>query len=78
MNNPWQDIIAIIAYSYTDCAKACASYNRNLGRIGCRAAVFNNDLAGSVTANYGTCFLKNSTEGKSASEWNTFAGMILQ
>lgn len=56
------DIAAITTYSLHDCIMACAMYNNKYGSASpCIAAAFNTDLTGSVAANYGTCFIKNST-----------------
>ncbi|KAG4438079.1 hypothetical protein IFR05_006445 [Cadophora sp. M221] len=76
------DIIAIVAYSLLDCARACAAYNTNLGSRGCVAATFNSYLA-YVDAHQGTCWLKNRTntplvdslEGVSP---NSYAQVVLQ
>ncbi|CZR61210.1 uncharacterized protein PAC_11106 [Phialocephala subalpina] len=70
------DILAITVYSIDDCAKACASYNRNLGSVGCVAATFNADLS-QVPLNFGTCWLKNGTGTVTSSSSNTLAGLLL-
>lgn len=73
------DIAAIITYSDTDCAKACASYNRNLRSIGCKAVVFSRDLTSTnLRANFGNCFMKNSTSSKTVNDDGMAVGMILQ
>ncbi|KAH7354797.1 hypothetical protein BKA65DRAFT_228740 [Rhexocercosporidium sp. MPI-PUGE-AT-0058] len=61
-DSPGPDIIAIVAYSLLDCARACAAYNTNLGTRGCVGATFNSNLA-YVDAHKGTCWLKNRTGG---------------
>ena len=74
---PGPDIIAVVTYTYTDCAKACASYNRNVGRTSCKGVVFNADMTSSVAGNYGTCFLKSGSTAGAGSGYNSFAGMVL-
>ncbi|PVH67602.1 hypothetical protein DL98DRAFT_443216, partial [Cadophora sp. DSE1049] len=49
------DILAVTAYSLTDCARACASYNRNSGSKICRGAAFKADLTANVPVNFGNC-----------------------
>ena len=49
------DILAVTAYSLTDCARACASYNKNSGSKECKGAAFKNDLTYNVPVNYGNC-----------------------
>lgn len=83
------DVVAVIAYSLRDCMQACASYNRNGdlrsgvagGGIGtarerCVAVTFNSDLD-SISLNYGTCWLKNSTTLPVPGGPNTYAGAAL-
>jgi hypothetical protein len=55
------DIAALTVYTFRDCLKACASYNRNSGVEKCVAVVFNPDLTWSIRENFGTCLLKNAT-----------------
>lgn len=52
-------------YTLTDCLKACSSYNFNLdqfrpGEKKCIAVAFNRNLADSVRADFGTCWLKDT------------------
>jgi hypothetical protein len=76
--DPSQDILAVISYSLSACAEACASYNRNYGQGKCVAATFNRDLTAVVGLYYGTCWLKNGTSGTTPSSSNTYAGLRLQ
>lgn len=76
------DIIAVVAYSILDCARACAAYNTNLQANGCIGATFNSYLR-YVDAHKGTCWLKNQTgspvvNGLPGVDPNTYAQMILQ
>ena len=59
------DILAVTAYSLTDCLKACASFNRNANTNDeCKGVVFDAQLSyAHIYA--GTCFLKRSTDGQS-------------
>ncbi|CAG8953570.1 hypothetical protein HYFRA_00010028 [Hymenoscyphus fraxineus] len=55
------DIIALTVYSINDCARACASYNRNIGGGNkCIAAAFDANWA-AVGKDAGNCWLKNTT-----------------
>lgn len=58
------DLVALVAYSLSDCFRACASYNFNLGgaaSAGCKAVSFTSNLAQNVASHAGNCWLKNST-----------------
>ncbi|KAF4632585.1 hypothetical protein G7Y89_g5538 [Cudoniella acicularis] len=76
VNGVSSDIVAVISYSLHDCAQACASYNRDSGKLACKAATFNSDLT-SIGTNYGTCFLKNNTGGAVTGTSNIYAGLTL-
>jgi hypothetical protein len=52
------DIMAMRAYTFNDCLKACATYNKQKGSNACRAVAFNADLE--YTGN-GNCYIKNGT-----------------
>ncbi|OHE94970.1 hypothetical protein CORC01_09764, partial [Colletotrichum orchidophilum] len=69
------DILAVVVYSYLDCLRACASYNRNSGSKICVAAVFNSNLA-NVGPNNGNCWLKNGTSNPSYSDNSAVAGIL--
>ncbi|PVH83239.1 hypothetical protein DL98DRAFT_513502 [Cadophora sp. DSE1049] len=71
------DILAVTAYSLTDCARACASYNRNSGSKECKGAAFKNDLSYNVPVNYGNCWLKNNTQSPSSGTSNGLAALLL-
>ncbi|KAI1880199.1 hypothetical protein JX265_001820 [Neoarthrinium moseri] len=59
--NPSIDILAATTYSWEDCVRACATYNKKSGSRGCVGITFNADLSGYVKAYEGNCFLKNAT-----------------
>jgi len=66
-DSPGPNIVAIVAYSLLDCARACATYNENLAFNSgtgnkCVGATFNSYLA-YVDAHKGTCWLKSSMSG---------------
>ncbi|KAH7380959.1 hypothetical protein BKA64DRAFT_713513 [Cadophora sp. MPI-SDFR-AT-0126] len=71
------DILAVTVYSLTDCARACASYNRNSGSKDCKGAAFKNDLSYNVPVNYGNCWLKNNTQSPSSGTSNGLAALLL-
>lgn len=55
------DVVAVTAYSLDDCLRSCASYSYWLGSNGCVAVAFDANMASEVDANYGNCWVKNST-----------------
>jgi len=81
------DIIAIVAYSLLDCARACVTYNENgVAESGktCVAATFNSYLA-YVSAHKGTCWLKTastkgseSVDGLPGVDKDSYAQVVLQ
>ncbi|KAH9216637.1 hypothetical protein DL95DRAFT_522555 [Leptodontidium sp. 2 PMI_412] len=71
------DILAVTAYSLTDCARACASYNQNSGSKLCRGAAFKSDLTYNVPVNYGNCWLKNNTNSPDSGTDNGLAALLL-
>ncbi|KAH7323592.1 hypothetical protein BKA65DRAFT_71369 [Rhexocercosporidium sp. MPI-PUGE-AT-0058] len=71
------DIIAVTVYSLADCARACASYNRNSGSEICKGAAFKTDLLANVQVNFGNCWLKNNTNTPSSGSSNTLAALVL-
>ena len=71
------DILAIVAYSFRDCMKACASYNRNRGSNDCLAVEFSADMNAIVPNNFGTCFLKSGTGKQNDYGKNTNVGATL-
>lgn len=74
---PSINILAIVAYSLKDCAKACASYNKNANSIKCKGAAFSTDLTNDVPVNYGTCWLKNNTASPVNSKDMTRGSVLL-
>ncbi|KAK0122650.1 hypothetical protein ONS96_009688 [Cadophora gregata f. sp. sojae] len=71
------DIVAVTAYSLNDCARACASYNKNSGTKYCKGAAFKSDLTLNVPVNYGNCWLKNNTQSPSSGTSNGLAALLL-
>ncbi|KAL0765717.1 hypothetical protein CaCOL14_011941 [Colletotrichum acutatum] len=69
------DIVAVVVYSYLDCLRACASYNRNSGSKTCVAATFNANL-GNIGPNNGNCWLKNATSPRSISHNSAVGGIL--
>ncbi|KAK3370632.1 hypothetical protein B0H63DRAFT_318830 [Podospora didyma] len=59
------NILAVTAYSLTDCLRACASFNLRSSNANkeCQGVVFNSELS-QVEDHFGTCFLKRSSGGR--------------
>ncbi|KAI1842515.1 hypothetical protein JX265_012673 [Neoarthrinium moseri] len=70
------DILAMTVYNLDDCLRGCASYNRNSASSNCVGVEFSGNMASEVSANYGNCWLKNST-GKLGSKGNRYVGALL-
>ncbi|CZS89596.1 uncharacterized protein RCO7_02513 [Rhynchosporium graminicola] len=73
------DIVALTVYSVDDCARACASMNRNSGNKICKGAAYKSDLTLNVPVNYGNCWLKNTTSTPSDTKGkNDLVALLLQ
>lgn len=68
------DLLAIKVYSYSDCLRACASYNRYTKTEDCVAAVFNRNLSMAKTYN-GNCWLKNSLDPMVKTDGSVLSGL---
>ncbi|KAL2062869.1 hypothetical protein VTL71DRAFT_5941 [Oculimacula yallundae] len=73
------DIVALTVYSVDDCARACASYNRNSGSKFCKGAAYRSDLTRNIPVNFGNCWLKNATSTPNDTKGkNDLVALVLQ
>lgn len=59
------DLVALIAYTFSDCMMACSQYNDKAATWGreerCQSVNYNTHLSDSVSADAANCWLKNGT-----------------